>query len=151
MVNGWKIDTTHGVTPWADNAVNSNGYNESYFSYGYAAGPNASSSNWAVTREASVPEPGSLALVGLALAGAAVVRARKAWAVGRPDARRHPSSLVQAALAGALLLAVRRRVRRCLEPDREQHGSPHRDDLLVARPSARRPDRKACNHDTTRA
>jgi len=73
----WNIDPTFGVTPMGDIFVNSSGRNESYYNNAFAAGPNASVSNWVVTRQANVPEPGSLALIGLGLAGAAAMRRRK--------------------------------------------------------------------------
>lgn len=74
----WNIDTTYGVTPWADIFLYSPGANVSYHQEDYAVGPNATASDWVVTRAGEVPEPGSLALIGLGLAGAAALRRRKA-------------------------------------------------------------------------
>jgi hypothetical protein len=71
----WNIDTTWGITP-RDIFVNSwNGANDSYFDGSYAVGAGTDASNWALATT-DVPEPASLALFGLGLAGLAALRRR---------------------------------------------------------------------------
>ncbi len=76
MPSSWNIDATHGWTH-NDIFVNSGGNNYSIYQGQHAFGPNASAANWTRVQAADVPEPGSIALMGLGMAGLAALRRRK--------------------------------------------------------------------------
>lgn len=71
----WNIDTTFGYTV-RDIFVESSGYNESYFDGSHAVGAPTDASSWTLGGPTGVPEPASIALLGLGLAGIAALRRR---------------------------------------------------------------------------